>query len=319
MKDSFDREIDYLRVSLTDRCNLRCEYCLPESGIDNKIKHSDMLSLEEMFELIQEFVLLGIKKIRFTGGEPLVRKGAVELIKRVSELEGVKEVTITTNGVLLEEYADALVYAGVKRINVSLDTLDSKKYKEITRGGDIQRVFRGIEKAQKLGMKPIKLNTVLIGGFNDDEIENLVNITLYEDIDIRFIELMPIGEASAFAKSKFLPNNIVLEKIPELKPVQKEYISSPANYFKLPNAKGRVGLINPITCKFCSDCNRVRLTATGKLKLCLHSDREIDLSKTLRAKGDLNRAVREAILTKEEEHHLENNEYIKRSMNQIGG
>ncbi|NMA49558.1 MAG: GTP 3',8-cyclase MoaA, partial [Tissierellia bacterium] len=187
------------------------------------------------------------------------------------------------------------------------------------RGGDIQRVFRGIEKAQKLGMKPIKLNTVLIGGFNDDEIENLVNITLYEDIDIRFIELMPIGEASAFAKSKFLPNNIVLEKIPELKPVQKEYISSPANYFKLPNAKGRVGLINPITCKFCSDCNRVRLTATGKLKLCLHSDREIDLSKTLRAKGDLNRAVREAILTKEEEHHLENNEYIKRSMNQIGG
>ena len=319
MKDSFDREIDYLRVSLTDRCNLRCEYCLPESGIDNKIKHSDMLSLEEMFELIQEFVLLGIKKIRFTGGEPLVRKGAVELIKRVSELEGVKEVTITTNGVLLEEYADALLCAGVKRINVSLDTLDSKKYKEITRGGDIQRVFRGIEKAQKLGMKPIKLNTVLIGGFNDDEIENLVNITLYEDIDIRFIELMPIGEASAFAKSKFLPNNIVLEKIPELKPVQKEYISSPANYFKLPNAKGRVGLINPITCKFCSDCNRVRLTATGKLKLCLHSDREIDLSKTLRAKGDLNRAVREAILTKEEEHHLENNEYIKRSMNQIGG
>ena len=220
---------------------------------------------------------------------------------------------------MLEEYAESLVHAGIKRINVSLDTLDSKKYKEITRGGDIQRVFRGIEKAQKLGMKPIKLNTVLIGGFNDDEIENLVNITLYEDIDIRFIELMPIGEASAFAKSKFLPNNIVLEKIPELKPVQKEYISSPANYFKLPNAKGRVGLINPITCKFCSDCNRVRLTATGKLKLCLHSDREIDLSKTLRAKGDLNRAVREAILTKEEEHHLENNEYIKRSMNQIGG
>ena len=319
MKDSFGREIDYLRVSLTDRCNLRCEYCMPESGIDNKIKHSDMLSLEEMFKLIQEFVLLGIKKIRFTGGEPLVRKGAVELIKRVNELEGVKEVTITTNGVLLEEYAESLVNAGIKRINVSLDTLDSKKYKEITRGGDIQRVFRGIEKAQKLGINPIKLNTVLIGGFNDDEIEDLVNLTLYEDIDIRFIELMPIGEASVFAKSKFLPNNIVLEKIPELKPVQKEDISSPANYFKLPNAKGRVGLINPITCKFCSDCNRVRLTATGKLKLCLHSDREIDLRKTLREGGDLNRAVREAILTKEEEHHLENNEYIKRSMNQIGG
>ncbi len=319
MKDSFNREIDYLRVSLTDRCNLRCEYCMPESGIDNKIKHSDMLSLEEMFRLIQEFVLLGIKKIRFTGGEPLVRKGAVGLIKRVNRLEGVKEVTITTNGVLLEEYAEDLFHAGVKRINISLDSLHPKKYKEITRGGDIQKVFRGIEKAQKLGIKPIKLNTVLIGGFNDDEIEDLVNLTLYEHIDIRFIELMPIGEASAFAKSKFLSNNIVLEKIPELKPVQKEDISSPANYFKLPNAKGRVGLINPITCKFCSDCNRVRLTATGKLKLCLHSDREIDLSKILRARGDLNRAVKEAILTKEEEHHLENNEYIRRSMNQIGG
>ena len=319
MKDSFGREIDYLRVSLTDRCNLRCEYCMPESGIDNKIKHSDMLSLEEMFKLIQEFVLLGIKKIRFTGGEPLVRKGAVELIKRVNELEGVKEVTITTNGVLLEEYAESLVHAGIKRINVSLDTLDSKKYKEITRGGDIQRVFRGIEKAQKVGISPIKINTVLIGGFNDDEIEDLVNLTLYEDIDIRFIELMPIGQAADFAKSKFLSNNKVLERIPELKPVQKEDISSPANYFKLPNAKGRVGLINPITCKFCSDCNRVRLTATGKLKLCLHSDREIDLRKVLREGGDLNRVVKEAILTKEEEHHLENNEYIKRSMNQIGG
>lgn len=319
MKDSFGREIDYLRVSLTDRCNLRCEYCMPESGIDNKIKHSDMLSLEEMFKLIQEFVLLGIKKIRFTGGEPLVRKGAVELIKRVSELEGVKEVTITTNGILLEEYAEPLVDAGIKRINVSLDTLDSKKYKEITRGGDIRKVFRGIEKAQKLGMQPIKLNTVLIGGFNDEEIEDLVNLTLYEDIDVRFIELMPIGQAAGFAKSKFLSNNKVLERIPELKAVQKEDISSPANYFKLLNAKGRVGLINPITCKFCSDCNRVRLTATGKLKLCLHSDREIDLSKILRTKGDLNQAVSQAILTKEEEHHLEKNEYIKRSMNQIGG
>ena len=319
MKDSFDREIDYLRVSLTDRCNLRCEYCMPERGIDDKVKHPEILSLEEMFILIKEFVDLGIKKIRFTGGEPLVRKGAVELIKRVNDLEGINEVTITTNGVLLEDYAKELVEAGVKRINVSLDTLDPEKFKKITRGGDIQRVFRGIEKAQKLGISPIKINTVLIGGFNDDEIEDLVNLTQYDNIDIRFIELMPIGEASGFAKSKFLSNNEILERIPELKPVKKEDISSPANYFKLPNAKGKVGLINPITCKFCSDCNRVRLTASGKLKLCLHSNREIDLREILRSKGDLNKAVREAILTKEEEHHLENKEYVKRSMNQIGG
>jgi cyclic pyranopterin phosphate synthase len=319
MKDSFDREIDYLRVSLTDRCNLRCEYCMPESGIDNKMKHSDMLSIEEMYRLIQEFVSLGIKKIRFTGGEPLVRQGAIHLIKRVNELEKVEEVTITTNGVLLEDYAESLMDAGVKRINISLDTLNPEKYEEITRGGDIKKVLRGIEKAQSIEISPIKINTVLIGGFNDDEIEDLVNLTLYENIDVRFIELMPVGEAALFAKSKFYTNTVVLEKVPELVSVRKEDISSPANYYKLPDAKGRVGLINPITCKFCKDCNRVRLTATGKLKLCLHSDREIDLGKVLREGGDLNSAVREAILTKEEEHQLENKQYIKRSMNQIGG
>ncbi len=319
MKDSFDREIEYLRVSLTDRCNLRCEYCMPEDGIEDKLQHPEILSLEDMFTLIKEFVVLGIKKIRFTGGEPLVRKGALELIKKVNDLDGVDEVTITTNGVLLEDYADDLYKAGVKRINVSLDTLDPDKFKEITRGGDIQRVFRGIEKAQKVGISPIKINTVLIGGFNDDEIEDMVNLTLYDNIDIRFIELMPIGQAAGFAKSKFLSNKEVLKTLPDLKAVVKDDISSPATYYKLPHARGRVGLINPITCKFCSDCNRVRLTATGKLKLCLHSNREIDLKSILLAKGDLNKAVREAILTKEEEHQLEKMEYINRSMNEIGG
>ena len=197
--------------------------------------------------------------------------------------------------------------------------LDKAKYKEITRGGDINKVLSGIENAKNKGIKPIKINTVLIGGFNDDEITDFVNLTRDEDVDVRFIELMPIGEASGFAKSKFISNEEVLKRMPELKSIERDDPSSPATYYKLPGAKGKVGLINPISCKFCTNCNRIRLTATGKLKLCLHSNREIDLGKVLREGGDLEKVIKESILKKEEEHHLETEEYITRSMNQIGG
>lgn len=319
MKDSFGREINYLRISLTDRCNLRCEYCMPEGGISNKVPHSGMLSLEEIYEIAEVFVELGISKIRITGGEPLVRNGAVDLIGKINKLQGVKEVTLTTNGILLEQFADELVEAGVRRINISLDTLDEKKYAAITRGGNLHKVLAGIHRAKELGMTPIKINTVLIGGVNDDEIEDFVYMTRDGSLDVRFIELMPIGEAASFAKSRFIPNSIVLDKVPELIPIDREDPSSPAVYYKLPEGLGRVGLINPISCKFCSNCNRVRLTATGKLKLCLHSDNEIDLRKILREGGNLMKTISEAILAKEKEHHLENQEYIKRSMNSIGG
>ncbi|MDX9916995.1 MAG: GTP 3',8-cyclase MoaA [Gudongella sp.] len=319
MRDSFGREINYLRISLTDRCNLRCRYCMPEGGISNKIEHENMLTLEELYRVTKEFVELGISKIRFTGGEPLVRLGAVDLIERVSKLKGVKEVTMTTNGVLLEKFAEDLARAGVKRLNVSLDTLDPEKYAEITRGGNLNAVFAGINKAKEFGMNPIKLNTVLIGGFNDDEIPSLVELTRDGAFDVRFIELMPIGEAASFASSNFIPNTKVLEKVPELIAIDREDPSSPATYYKLPDGKGKIGLINPITCKFCTDCNRVRLTSTGQLKLCLHSDREIDLRGVLRNGGDLRKVISDAILTKEEEHHLEDKVYISRSMNQIGG
>ncbi len=319
MRDRFGRDINYLRISLTDRCNLRCEYCMPEDGIRNKIPHDDMLSLEELYEITKAFVDLGINKIRFTGGEPLVRYGAVDFIKRVNALEGVREVTLTTNGIMLNDYLDELLDAGVKRLNISLDTLDPEKYKKITRGGDIHRVLTAIENARAKGIKPIKINTVLIGGFNDDEIPELVEMTRDGGMDVRFIELMPIGEAAGFAKSRFISNEEILRRIPELVAVDREDPSSPATYYKLPGGKGKVGLINPISCKFCTNCNRVRLTATGKLKLCLHSNREIDLKKVLREGRDLQEEIREAILTKEEEHHLEKQEYISRNMNQIGG
>lgn len=318
MKDSFHREINYLRVSLTDRCNLRCKYCMPEKGI-SKLKHDDILSLEEIYELIEIFAQLGITKIRFTGGEPLIRKGIVDLIQKVSSLKEIKEITMTTNGTLIKDNIEALRDAGLNRLNISLDTLNEKKYKSITRGGDLLRVLEGIEEVKRVGLTPIKINTVLIGGFNDDEIEDFVNWTIDDDIEVRFIELMPIGQAASFANDNFISNNMVLKSAREFIHLEAEDKSSPAIYYKLPNAKGKIGLINPISCKFCKNCNRVRLTSTGKLKLCLHSDREIDLRSALLEGKDVKKIIKESILTKEEEHHLENRKYIYRNMNQIGG
>lgn len=318
MKDSFGREINYLRISLTDRCNLRCKYCMAEAGID-KFDHSDMLSLEEVYEITKSFVALGVDKIRLTGGEPLVRKGIVDLIGKISKLDGVKDIAMTTNGLLLNRFAEDLKKAGLNRVNLSLDTLDPVKYKEITRGGNIEEFFAGVEAAKRAGLTPIKINTVLIGGFNDSEIERLVDLTRDEAIDVRFIELMPIGEAASWAEENFISNDTILERVKDLQAVERIDPSSPAVYYKLPGAKGRVGIINPISCKFCQNCNRVRLTSEGLLKLCLHSNKEIDLKKALREGRDIKKLIEASILKKEEAHHLEEGQYIDKNMNQIGG
>lgn len=290
---------------------------MPQKGVD-KLKHKDIMTLEDTFQVIKIFVDLGIDKIRFTGGEPLVRLGVVDLISRVSKLKGVKEIAMTTNGLLLEKYAKDLKEAGLTRVNISLDSLDEVKYKNITRGGDLQKVLDGIEAAKEVGLTPIKINTVLIGGFNDNEIPSLINLTR-DAIDVRFIELMPIGEAAGFAKERFIPSSRILEAVEDLIPVDAEDKSSPALYYKLPGAKGKVGIINPISCKFCKACNRVRLTSTGLLKLCLHSNREIDLKKAFDNKEDVRKIIRQGIFSKEEEHHLEDEAYITRNMYQIGG
>ena len=318
MKDSFGREINYLRISLTDRCNLRCEYCMPHGGID-KYCHEEILTLEEIYEIAKTFVELGVNKIRLTGGEPLTRLNVVDLVHKISKLEGVKELAMTTNGILLKKFAEPLKRAGLDRVNISLDTLDPKKYREITRGGKLSDVLEGIEEAKRVGLTPIKINTVLIGGFNDDEIEDMVGLTEKEEIDVRFIELMPIGEAIDWSKEKFLPNEIIIDKIKGLKPVPRKDKSSPAVYYKLANGKGNVGIINPISCKFCKDCNRIRLTSKGQLKLCLHSNLEIDLRSALRNGEDLKKLIIESIGKKEESHHLEDGNYITKNMNQIGG
>jgi len=318
MLDSYGRNINYLRISITDLCNLRCRYCMPEKGV-TKMGYDEILRLEEIYELTRIFVSLGVNKIRITGGEPLIRKGAINLIENIGSLEGIKDFAMTTNGIFLKKYAKDLKRAGLNRVNISLDTLDEKKYYDITKGGCLKDVLEGIEEAKRVGLTPIKLNTVLVGGVNDNEIEDFVNLTKNEEIDIRFIELMPIGQAKDWSLDKFISNKVVLEKVKDLKEVTREDIASPAKYYKLPNGKGKVGLINPITCKFCDSCNRIRLTADGKVKPCLHSNDEIDLRTPLRNGEDVKEIIVNLIKNKPKEHNLEEGKYIKRNMTAIGG
>ena len=318
MRDLYGREINYLRISVTDLCNLRCRYCMPEKGID-KTAHQNVLNYEEMFRLVQAFIKSGINKIRITGGEPLVRRDCLKLIECIGKEPGVKDFSITTNGRVLKKYARQLKDAGLNRVNVSLDTLDAEKYASITRVGKLSDVLEGIEEAERVGLSPLKINTVLIGGFNVSEIKDLVNLTVEKPISLRFIELMPMGEASSWAEENFVSNDVVLDKVKQLIPIPRADKSSPARYYKLPGAAGTVGLISPVSCSFCGDCNRIRLTSTGQLKPCLHSDDEIDLRGPLRSGENVEELIKRAILQKPEAHHLVEGQYIRGNMSQIGG
>ncbi|SFC39376.1 GTP 3',8-cyclase MoaA [Clostridium uliginosum] len=318
MIDSYGRKINYLRISVTELCNLRCKYCMPEKGID-KCSHNDILRIEEFLKIAKSFVSMGIDKIRITGGEPLVRKGVLTLIKGISQIEGVNDLAMTTNGIFLKEYAKDLKEVGLNRVNVSLDTLNASKYKHITNGGNISKVLEGIEEAKKVGLTPIKLNVVLIKDFNEDEIEDFINLTKDYEIDVRFIELMPIGALKYWALNRYLSSDVVLEKNKELIKIENADKSSPAKYYKLPNGKGRVGIINPISCKFCDNCNRLRLTADGKIKTCLHSDDETDIGKVLRSGENIDNTIVEIVNSKPKEHNLEQGDYINRTMTTIGG
>jgi len=318
LKDNFDRKIEYLRISVTNRCNSRCKYCMPPEGIELK-SHDEILSFEEITNIVSVFAKLGVKKIRLTGGEPLVRRGIVDLVKKISDIEGINEITLTTNGLLLKKYAKKLKEAGLDRVNISIDSLDKEKYSLITRGSSLKDVFEGIEEAKKVGLEPIKLNTVLVKDFNDNEIEDLVNLTKDNNYDVRFIELMTIGDTSNWSKDRYLSNETVLKKIKDLKPVIKKDKSSPADYYQISGYKGRVGLINPISCGFCDNCNRVRLTSNGNLKLCLHSDEEYNLRKYAYDKVKLEEKILEMIKEKPKEHKLNEGVVIKKNMFQIGG
>ncbi len=313
MKDRFGRNITYLRISVTDLCNLRCKYCMPESGVKS-LCHSDILSIEEIVEIVKVASKNGIKKIRLTGGEPLVRRGFINLCKQISKIDEIEDIAITTNGVYLKDMADELFENKVRRINFSLDTLIKEKYNDITRRNDFDKTMESLFYAIKKGFK-VKINVVLIGGFNDDEIQDFVNLANDYDLEVRFIELMQIGETANWSKDKFVSNKIVLEKVPKL---EFDGVSGVAKIYKIKGQKGRIGLISPISCSFCEDCNRIRLTSDGKLKPCLHSKDEINL-KGLSGE-ELEEVFKRGIYEKPEKHHLEDGKSESaRDMNKIGG
>ena len=317
MKDTWGREITYLRISLTDRCNLRCTYCMPPEGV-KKRGHHQILTLEEIEEIAREAVALGVRKIRLTGGEPLVRRGILSLCRALRQIPELKELTLTTNGLLLPEMAADLKAAGVDRVNISLDSLDAEKYRRITRGGSLEAALAGIQAAKDAGLAPLKLNCVLIGGFNDDEIPALVGLTEREPVEVRFIELMPIGHTAGFGPEAYLPCEAVLDRLPQLVPAEQN--SGVAERYRLPGAAGTVGLIRPLSRCFCGRCDRIRLTADGCLKPCLHSEEEIPLrglhGQTLRQR------LEEAVRHKPEQHgelSAQSPSQAARNMNQIGG
>lgn len=318
MIDTFGREIYYLRLSVTDRCNLRCWYCMPADGICNKKRHEEMLTEEEMVMAVRAAASLGIRKLRLTGGEPLVKKNILSICERCAAVDGIRELCMTTNGTLLPTMAGALKAAGVSRLNISLDTLNAEKYAAITRIGVLDEALRGIEAALDAGFAGIKINAVLIGGFNDGEIPALADLTRRWPVDVRFIELMPMTENETFGKNAYVLDEAVLTALPELVPAPQN--DGVARLYRLPGAKGNVGLISAVSNHFCAGCNRIRLTADGKLKPCLHSDRECSIKGLSEEK--MRRAIEKVILAKPACHAplsaLERS-HAGRNMNQIGG
>ncbi len=333
MQDLFGREISYLRLSVTENCNLRCLYCMPGDRVDGSTEQvqlcqpkcqekltgaEEMLSPEEMLQAVKAAVSLGVKKVRITGGEPLLRKDIVSLCQQISQIDGVEELCMTTNGVLLPELAIGLHNAGVNRINISLDTLDSKKYEKITRGGNLELALKGLEAALTAGFAKVKINTVLIGGFNENEIPALADLTKKYPVDVRFIELMPMENSGHFDEKAFVSNKIVLGKLPELE--QAEGKHSVAKMYRLPGGKGQIGLISPITESFCKTCDRLRITADGKVKSCLHAPMEYDIRG--KDKEAMSQIMTQAILEKPACHgnlHFPQVSGANRNMNRIGG
>ncbi|MBP3672821.1 MAG: GTP 3',8-cyclase MoaA [Oscillospiraceae bacterium] len=317
MIDRLDRNIHYLRISITELCNLRCRYCMPEDGVCKK-RHDEMMTEDEIIQAVRAAASLGIDKLRITGGEPLVKKNVVSICRRAAQVEGIREVCLTTNGVLLPELAKPLKDAGVIRINMSLDTLDPEKYAYITRIGTLDRAIAGLEAALEAGFEKVKINAVLIGGFNDDEIVPLAELTKKYPVDVRFIEMMPMYDSGDFDQKAFIPYTTVLDKLPEAVEVTPD--GGVARLYRLPEGLGNIGLISPVSAHFCGTCNRIRLTADGKLKPCLHSRDEYSL-KGLSYDGMVE-VLKEAIWNKPAWHgelSAVSRSQAGRNMNQIGG
>ena len=337
--DSFGRRIDYLRISVTDRCNLRCVYCMPPEGVEWK-DHESLLSFEEIERLAAVAASEGISKIRLTGGEPLVRLGIVDHVRRLRETTGIEAIALTTNATLLGRYAADLADAGLKRINISLDTLDPEVYEQVTRGGKLSDVLSGIEAAFEVGMDPVKLNVVVVRSLHQDLL-GFARMTLDRPLHVRFIEYMPVGdvgehsctsaEADGWTEADHVPTDEILCKLRvegaaagmgALEAVERDHAPGgwgPARYYRFPEAQGTLGIISPLSHHFCGECNRLRLTADGKLRTCLFSDDEIDVRAVLRTGSDedVREVIRAALRSKPEGH--EQRLGTVRRMSQIGG
>ncbi|MDW7675924.1 MAG: GTP 3',8-cyclase MoaA [Bacillota bacterium] len=325
-KDKYLRKINYLRVSITDKCNFRCIYCMPEAGIQLK-NHSEILSLEEFIKLISLSAEMGINKVRITGGEPLVRKGIVDFISEINKISGIDDISLTTNGALLKEKAVSLKEAGLSRVNISLDTLDESKFISITRTGDLQTVLAGIEKSIEVGFEPVKLNVVIMAGFNENEIFDFVELTREKPLHVRFIELMPIGETEKWDDSKYISSEAILNLINN----KYQIINStgikgagPAKYMTVVGHQGTIGFISALSNHFCSQCNRLRLTSEGMLRPCLHGSKEIDLRTPLRSgfsDDRLKEIILQALWEKPMKHSMKEEGWkaAEKMMYQIGG
>ena len=330
MLDQYDREINYLRVSITDRCNLRCTYCRPKEGIALK-GHDDILRYEDIIRVVAQAVKLGLIKIRLTGGEPLIRRGFVEFAAALKKIEGLQDISLTTNGILLDRFAEDIFQVGINRINISLDSLNKEKYSLITGGGNIDDVLRGIAAAEKAGFSPIKINAVVINGLNDDEVLNFVEWAVKKPFQIRFIEIMPISEVNVNQPEEFLATDKLLSLIGKhfhLDQIggKKKKSDGPAKIYTIKGGLGEIGFINPVSNHFCATCNRLRLTADGKLRSCLLNEAEIDLKEALSRHcndDELASLIQQAILLKPKHHDLDcTDRHLKkchRDMSDIGG
>lgn len=333
MKDKHGRVIDYLRISLTDKCNFRCIYCMPEEGVE-PLRHEDVLSIDEIARLVRVAASMGVKSVRLTGGEPLVRNGVVNLVEQISDIAGIENISITTNGVLLPKMANDLKRAGLHRVNISLDTLDAKQFAQITRVGKLEDTLAGIDAALEAGFDPVKINAVAIRSLDQDFLA-FARLSVDRPLHVRFIEYMPVGDSCGvdgcgWGKEDVVSCEELYDTINanarelgllELEPAGKDQPLGwgPARYFKFPDAQGTVGFISPISRHFCSDCNRLRLTSDGKMRPCLFSDDEYDIRNALRNGTDEDvAAVLQAVLDgKPDEHH--NKVGTDRKMSQIGG
>ncbi|MFI2857174.1 GTP 3',8-cyclase MoaA [Paenibacillus sp. JSM ZJ436] len=330
LTDSFGRVHDYIRISVTDRCNLRCVYCMPAEGMEFQ-PHDEIMTYKEITAVLRVLAPMGVSKVRLTGGEPLVRKDLEQLVAMISAIDGIEDISLTTNGMFLPAKAEALQKAGLTRINISLDSLQQERFASITRGGDVQRVLDGIEAAYRAGLDPIKLNVVLMKGFNQDEIKDFIAMTLDRPLHVRFIEYMPIGQSSEEWRRTYLPLSHVTEVCEEagwsVAPHEGPGGNGPSRNLKVKGAQGTFGLIHPVSEHFCDSCNRLRLTADGNIKACLYWSDELNVRRVAHDPASIEALFRKALGEKPQNHEMalalekkaQSHTPTGRRMSQIGG